>query len=144
MQLTFGDAGGQGQRKRTRKQIFLAEMEQVVPWNALLKLIAPHYPKMGRHGWQPYALPRLGEERGAGAGVVRVVEPVDGATTLVAAGGVNPPGGRGNPPKTARNGAKVITSRSIRRLGAEIQASERFDQTLLNSLSVNPGCTASS
>ena len=29
MQLTFGDAGGQGQRKRTRKQIFLAEMEQV-------------------------------------------------------------------------------------------------------------------
>ena len=129
MQLTFGDAEGLGQRKRTRKEIFLAQMEQVVPWNALLKLIAPHYPKMGRHGWQPYALPRLGEERGAGTDIVRVIEPVDGATTLVAAGGVNPPGGRGNPSQTARNGAKVIISRSIRRLGAEIQASERFDQT---------------
>ena len=42
MQLTFGDAEGLGQRKRTRKEIFLAEMEQVVPWNALLKLIEPH------------------------------------------------------------------------------------------------------
>lgn len=56
MQLTFGDAEGLGQRKRTRKEIFLAEMEQVVPWNALLKLIEPHYPKMGRPGRQPYAV----------------------------------------------------------------------------------------
>lgn len=31
MQLAFGDAEGLGQRKRTRKEIFLAEMEQVVP-----------------------------------------------------------------------------------------------------------------
>ena len=31
MQLTFGDAEGMGKRKRTRKEIFLAEMEQVVP-----------------------------------------------------------------------------------------------------------------
>ena len=31
MQLTFGDAEGLGQRKRTRKEVFLAEMEQVVP-----------------------------------------------------------------------------------------------------------------
>ena len=31
MQLTFGDAEGLGKRKRTRKEIFLAEMEQVVP-----------------------------------------------------------------------------------------------------------------
>ncbi len=46
MPLTFGDAEGLGQRKRTRKEIFLAQMEQVVPWNALLKLIEPHYPKM--------------------------------------------------------------------------------------------------
>ena len=56
MQLTFGDAEGLGQRKRTRKEIFLAEMEQVVPWNALLKLIEPHYPKMGQRGRQPYPL----------------------------------------------------------------------------------------
>ena len=56
MQLTFGDAEGLGQRKRTRKEIFLAEMEQVVPWQALLALIEPHYPKLGRPGRQPYPL----------------------------------------------------------------------------------------
>lgn len=47
MQLTFGDAEGMGKRKRTRKEIFLAEMDKVVPWATLLALIAPHYPKMG-------------------------------------------------------------------------------------------------
>ena len=43
MQLTFGDAEGLGKRKQTRREIFLAEMEQVVPWQQLLALIAPHY-----------------------------------------------------------------------------------------------------
>lgn len=56
MQLTFGDAEDLGQRKRTRREIFLAEMEQVVPWQALLVLIEPHYPKAGRPGRQPYPL----------------------------------------------------------------------------------------
>ncbi len=59
MQLTFADAEGLGQRKRTRKQIFLAEMEQVVPWSAIVKLIEPHYPKMARPGRQPYAVATL-------------------------------------------------------------------------------------
>ena len=56
MQLTFGDAEHTGKRKRTRREIFLAEMEQVVPWHALLVLIEPHYPKLGRPGRQPYPL----------------------------------------------------------------------------------------
>jgi IS5 family transposase len=56
MQLTFGDGEGLGQRKRTRREVFLAEMDQVVPWKALLALIEPHYPKMGRPGRQPYPL----------------------------------------------------------------------------------------
>jgi IS5 family transposase len=56
MQLTFGDAEGLGVRKRTRREIFLAEMEQVVPWKALLSLIEPVYPTLGRPGRQPYAL----------------------------------------------------------------------------------------
>ncbi|MES9051237.1 IS5 family transposase, partial [Cutibacterium acnes] len=56
MQLSFGDAEGLGSRKRTRREVFLAEMEQVVPWQALLGLIEPHYPKMGRPGRQPYPL----------------------------------------------------------------------------------------
>ena len=56
MQLSFGDAEGLGQRKRTRREVFLAEMDQVVPWKALLALIEPHYPTMGRPGRQPYPL----------------------------------------------------------------------------------------
>ena len=56
MQLKFGDTEDLGQRKRTRREVFLAEMDQVVPWPALLKLIEPHYPKLGRPGRQPYPL----------------------------------------------------------------------------------------
>ena len=56
MQLTFGDAEGLGKRKQTRRELFLAEMEQVVPWQQLLGLVAPHYPVSGRPGRQPYAL----------------------------------------------------------------------------------------
>ena len=54
MQLTFGDAEDIGQRKRTRREVFLSEMDQVVPWAALLALIEPHYPKLGLQGRQPY------------------------------------------------------------------------------------------
>jgi IS5 family transposase len=56
MQLTFGDAEGLGRCKRTRREVFLDEMEQVVPWKALLALIEPHYPVTGRRGRQPYPL----------------------------------------------------------------------------------------
>jgi len=47
-QMSFGDAEYAGKRKRTRREEFLAEMERVVPWDALLALIEPHYPKAGR------------------------------------------------------------------------------------------------
>ncbi|ABJ89848.1 IS1479 transposase [Xanthomonas oryzae pv. oryzae KACC 10331] len=50
MQLTFGDAEGLGKRKQTRREIFLAEMERIVPWKRLLALIEPHYPVSGRPG----------------------------------------------------------------------------------------------
>ena len=56
MQLTFGDAEDLGQRKRTRREVFLTEMDQVVPWKSLLALIEPHYPKLGRAGRQPYPM----------------------------------------------------------------------------------------
>ncbi len=59
MQLTFGDAEGLGKRKQTRREIFLAEMERIVPWKRLLALIEPHYPVSGRPGRQPYALARM-------------------------------------------------------------------------------------
>lgn len=36
--------------QRTRKQIFLEEMNRVVPWQMLEALIEPHYPKTGSKG----------------------------------------------------------------------------------------------
>ena len=47
-QMSFGDAEDMGKRKQTRREIFLAEMEQVVPWNSLLPLIEAFYPVAGR------------------------------------------------------------------------------------------------
>ena len=41
--------------RRTRKQDFLAQMERVVPWAALVELIAPYYPE-GKNGRPPFAL----------------------------------------------------------------------------------------
>ncbi len=54
-QLTFGDAEYAGKGKTTRRERFLAEMDQVVRWKSLLRLIEPFYPEAG-NGRQPYAL----------------------------------------------------------------------------------------
>jgi len=54
-QLSFSDAEFAGKRKKTRKEEFFAEMEQVVPWASLRKLIEPLYPVAGR-GRRPYPL----------------------------------------------------------------------------------------
>jgi IS5 family transposase len=54
-QMSFSDAEYAGKRKQTRREIFLAEMDQVVPWDALLALIDPAYPKAGK-GRRPYPL----------------------------------------------------------------------------------------
>ena len=40
-------------KKQTRRELFLAEMDVVVPWVRLLALIAPHYPKVGPKGGRP-------------------------------------------------------------------------------------------
>ena len=54
-QISFADAEYAGKRKKTRREVFLEEMELVVPWKMLLNLIEPHYPMAGR-GRRPYAL----------------------------------------------------------------------------------------
>ena len=41
--------------KKTRKQVFLDQMEHVVPWTALVELIAPYYPE-GKTGRPPFSL----------------------------------------------------------------------------------------
>ena len=54
-QMTFADAEYAGKRKQTRKELFLIEMDQVVPWKGLVALIEPHYPK-GEGGRPAYPL----------------------------------------------------------------------------------------
>ena len=54
-QISFADAEYAGKRKKTRREVFLDEMEQVVPWKALLKVIEPFYPVAG-NGRRPYPL----------------------------------------------------------------------------------------
>jgi IS5 family transposase len=39
-QLSFGDMEYAGKKKRTRREVFLAEMEQVVSWQGLLGLMS--------------------------------------------------------------------------------------------------------
>ena len=41
--------------KKTRREVFLEEMEQVVPWAELEALVEPHYPK-GENGRPPIGL----------------------------------------------------------------------------------------
>ena len=87
-QLTFSDAGYAGKRKRARREAFLAEMNQMVPWDALLALIEPHCPI------PEGAFQGLGQEHRADGHLVRAVEPVDGAWTIVGDGRVIAPAGR--------------------------------------------------
>lgn len=54
-QISFADAEYAGKRKKTRREVFLEEMELVVPWKALLNVIEPFYPVAGR-GRRPYPL----------------------------------------------------------------------------------------
>ena len=54
-QMTFADAEYAGKRKQTRKELFLIEMDRVVPWKGLITLIEPHYPK-GDGGRPAYPL----------------------------------------------------------------------------------------
>jgi IS5 family transposase len=44
--------------KKTRREAFLEEMEQVVPWRELCALIEPHYPKPG-NGRPPVGVERM-------------------------------------------------------------------------------------
>src|SRR5271156_1784248 len=44
--------------KKTRRAMFLEEMEQVVPWAKLCWLVEPHYPKPGK-GRRPFELEQM-------------------------------------------------------------------------------------
>ena len=44
--------------RKTRRAVFLEEMEQVVPWRELCALVAPHYPQPGK-GRRPVGVERM-------------------------------------------------------------------------------------
>jgi IS5 family transposase len=55
-QTTFASLTFDAKKKRTRREVFLAEMDQVMPWSMLEVIIEPHYPKFGRRGRPPMPL----------------------------------------------------------------------------------------
>jgi IS5 family transposase len=57
-QTTFAHAEFAAKKKTTRREKFLARMEEVIPWAQLLAVIEPHYPK-GKRGRPPIGLERM-------------------------------------------------------------------------------------
>jgi IS5 family transposase len=49
-QLSFASLDFASKKKRTKRDVFLAEMAAVVPWSVLETVIEPHYPKVGANG----------------------------------------------------------------------------------------------
>ena len=58
LQGSFSQAEYAGKKKQTRRDRFLAEMEQVVPWARLVERLRPFYPK-GERGRPPIGLERM-------------------------------------------------------------------------------------
>ncbi|MBE0222472.1 hypothetical protein FOT92_30215, partial [Klebsiella michiganensis] len=44
-QLTFADSEFSSKRRQTRKEVFLGRMDDLLPWDKLLGVIEPVYPK---------------------------------------------------------------------------------------------------
>lgn len=57
-QQTFAGLAWKNKGKVTRRELFLSEMNQIIPWGLLLDLIEPHYPKAGK-GRQPLGLEKM-------------------------------------------------------------------------------------
>ena len=47
-QQTFASLDSARKKKQTRRARFLSEMARCIPWEALLSVIEPHYPRGGR------------------------------------------------------------------------------------------------
>lgn len=52
------EAGFERYRRPTKRDVFLATMEEIVPWQELCAVIEPHYPKVG-NGRPPIGLERM-------------------------------------------------------------------------------------
>jgi IS5 family transposase len=58
-QMSFAQVEYAGKKKQTRRDKFLGQMEQVVPWKRLIAVIEPHYPKSGQRGRPPIGIARI-------------------------------------------------------------------------------------
>jgi IS5 family transposase len=56
--ISFASLAYDNKKKKTRRERFLGEMDQVIPWPELIKVIEGYYPKAG-NGRQPMPLERM-------------------------------------------------------------------------------------
>ena len=56
--MSFAQSEYAMKKKVTRRERFLGEMEEVVPWERLVEVIRPHYPK-GERGRRPIGIERM-------------------------------------------------------------------------------------
>ena len=58
MTVSFASLAYENKKKKTRREKFLEEMNQVIPWEELFQIIKKYYPKAG-NGRQPMPLERM-------------------------------------------------------------------------------------
>jgi len=58
-QQTLADGSFEKFRKKTRKELFLDDMEQIIPWQDLCVAIEPYYPKPEGAGRRPVGIERM-------------------------------------------------------------------------------------
>src|SRR4030042_1793781 len=58
MTVSFASLAYENKKKKTRREKFLEEMDEVIPWDELLQIIKQYYPRAG-NGRQPMPLERM-------------------------------------------------------------------------------------
>ena len=54
-QPTFAELEYKNKKRKTRREVFLEQLDSLIPWQRLERRVRPHYPKAGR-GRRPYDL----------------------------------------------------------------------------------------
>lgn len=58
-QQSFAAEDFEKYRKKTRKEIFLEEMDRIIPWNEMSQAVEPHYPAPKGAGRRPIGIERM-------------------------------------------------------------------------------------